>query len=211
MSETSMSEPVGADASPKRRQVLLAAEELFLVLGYGAVSMDQVARKASVSKATLYAHFPSKDVLFAVIVADKGTDNVLGDDLFPRDVTDLRAALEAIGLRMLRFMLRDRTLAIYRIALAESARFPELGHAFHQNGPQRFCDRFCAWLAELRQFGLVDTPDPVVAANQFMALMRSGVFLRRSLSLPPEASEAEIMATVSAAATTWLRAYAIQV
>jgi hypothetical protein len=44
-----------------------------------------------------------------------------------------------------------------------------------------------------------------------MALMRSGVFLRRSLSLPPEASEAEIMATVSAAATTWLRAYAIQV
>ncbi len=208
MSETNVIDSAVIEASPKRRQVLLAAEALFMAQGYGAVSMDQVARKASVSKATLYAHFPSKDALFATIVADKGTDNVLGDDLFPRHVVDLRAALEAIGLRMLRFMLRERTLAIYRIALAESARFPELGHAFHQNGPQRFCDRFCVWLADLQIQGLVETPDPVMAANQFMALMRCGVFLRRSMSQPPEPTEAEIVSTVTSAAATWLKAYA---
>jgi len=41
------------EASPKRRQIVAAAEALFLAQGYGAVSMDAVARRAGVSKATL--------------------------------------------------------------------------------------------------------------------------------------------------------------
>jgi AcrR family transcriptional regulator len=196
-----------AEISPKRRQVSEAAERLFLVHGYGAVSMDQVARTAGVSKATLYAYFPSKDVLFATIVGDKGADNPLGPELFPDTVDDLRQALEAIGLRMLRFMLRERTLAIYRIALAESARFPELGTAFYESGPCLMIERFSTWLGMLRDRGQVRADDLVVATNQFMALMRSGVFLRRSLSMPPEASEEEIHATVAAAAETWLKAF----
>ena len=194
--------------SLKHRQVLDAAERLFLVHGYGAVSMDQVARTAGVSKATLYAYFPSKDALFATIVGDKGIDNPLSPEMFPDVVPDLRAALETIGHRMLRFMLRERTLAIYRIALAESARFPELGLAFYQNGPDLMVERFSGWLAKLRDQRLIEAPDLVMATHQFMALMRCGVFLRRSLSVPPEASEAEIDATVRAAAGSWLRAFA---
>ncbi len=201
-------EPAPADMSPKRRQVVDAAEILFLAQGYGAVSMDQVARKAGVSKATLYAYFPSKDALFAHIVACKGMDSPLADDLFPAEVSDLRAALEAIGARMLDFMLRDRTLAIYRIALAESGRFPELGRAFYENGPYRFTIRFSTWLEQLRAKGLVEVDDIMLATHQFMALMRCGVFFRRSLSLPPDADAEEIRRTVAGAADTFLRAFA---
>ena len=57
--------------SPKRRAILNAATELFAARGYGAVSMDAIARAADVSKATLYAHFESKDRLFATIVQDR--------------------------------------------------------------------------------------------------------------------------------------------
>jgi TetR/AcrR family transcriptional repressor of mexJK operon len=195
------------ETSPKRLLVLRAAESLFLSQGYGAVSMDAVARAAGVSKATLYAHFPSKDVLFATIVADKGEDNPFGPDLFPTDVADLRAALEAIGFRVMEFMLRERTLAIYRIALAESARFPELGRAFYDNGPRRFGEQFSNWLTTLISQGQVRPANTEIATHQFMAMMRSGVFLRRSLAVPPEASSEEIHATVTAATDTWLRAY----
>jgi hypothetical protein len=128
--------------------------------------------------------------------------------LFPLGVTDLRMALELIGDRMLDFMLRERTLAIYRIALAESARFPELGRVFYENGPHQFSRRFQVWLEHLRDRGLVDVADSSTATHQFMALIRCGVFLRRSLSLPPEASPEEIKTTVRAAADTFLRAYA---
>ena len=68
---TQTSEVLGdcaADGSPKRRQIVDAAQALFLAHGYGAVSMDAVARTAGVSKATLYAYFDSKDQLFATIV-----------------------------------------------------------------------------------------------------------------------------------------------
>ncbi len=192
----------------KRAQITEAAEALFLAQGYGAVSMDQVARKANVSKATLYAYFPSKDVLFATIVGDKGIDSPLGEEMFPEIVEDLRTALEAIGQRTLRFMLRERTLAIYRIALAEAGRFPELGRAFFENGPCKMTARFVTWLGILRDLGLIETNSLEEATHQFMALVRSGVFLRRSLALPPEASEAEINSTVQAAVGTWLKAYA---
>jgi TetR/AcrR family transcriptional repressor of mexJK operon len=208
MSEALLADSASAaDASPKRRQVLDAATEMFLAHGYGAVSMDAVARAANVSKATLYAHFASKDVLFASIMRERGLTNKLDDTLFPTHVADLRAALEAIGLRVTRFMLQERTLAIYRMALAEAARFPELGRAFFDNGPGKFCTWGQHWLGLQQAAGLVRQADLGVATQQFMALLRSGVFLRASLALPPAPGEAEIAATVRAAVDTWLRAY----
>lgn len=203
-----LTEPeTGADGSPKRRQVLEAAEKLFLAHGYGAVSMDAISRDAGVSKATLYAHFASKDQLFATIVCDRGVSITMEETLFPEHVTDLRPVLEGIGQKVLRFMLRERTLAIYRIALAESSRFPELGRAFFDNGPQRFCTRVQAWLAKQQAAGLMRGCNIATATQQLMALLRSGVFLRVSLGLPPDPNDAEIDATVSAAVDTWLRAF----
>ena len=70
------------DAEPPKRQAILnAATELFVARGYGAVSMDAIARAADVSKATLYAHFESKDRLFARIVSDACQENITPGDL----------------------------------------------------------------------------------------------------------------------------------
>src|SRR5579863_8488986 len=109
-------------ASPKRRAILNAATDLFAARGYGAVSMDAIAREADVSKATLYAHFESKDRLFATIVQVACLEHILPADEFPDEATPDEemgdreigndAALQVIGKRMLRFFLRDRSLAI---------------------------------------------------------------------------------------------------
>ncbi len=195
------------DASPKRKQVVEAAEALFLANGYGAVSMDAVARSAGVSKATLYAYFASKDQLFATIVSERGVVAQIEDLLPDGPVDDLRAAMLRIGERVLRFMMSARTLAIYRITIAESVRFPELGAAFHAAGPQRFCDRVGGWLAVQQNAGLVRADDLEIATQQFMALMRSGTFLRATLGLQPAATEQEIVSTVAAAVDTWLAAF----
>ena len=196
-----------ADISPKRRQIVAAAEALFLAHGYGAVSMDAIARAAHVSKATLYSHFASKDALFAGIMRETGSDNPIQMDLFPADVPDLRAQLARIGQSVLRFMLRDRTLSIYRVTMAESARFPELGRVFYENGPHRFCERFCAWVGEQVAAGRLVAGDVPTASHQFMALLRSAVFLRATLALQPPPSQDEIDQTVDAAVDTFLKAF----
>jgi TetR/AcrR family transcriptional repressor of mexJK operon len=191
----------------KRRQMLEAATALFIERGYGAVSMDAVARAAGVSKATLYAHFASKDALFATIIGEACRSNLVAAEFYPADVEDVAAALTAIGGRVLRFLVDPQRLAIFRVVISESVRFPELGAAFMENGPAAFRDRFVDWVATQTRAGRLNAEDPKLAAEQFMALLRSGIYLRASLSLPPAPTEAEIDATVNAAVGTFLKAF----
>jgi TetR/AcrR family transcriptional repressor of mexJK operon len=195
--------------SPKHRAILTAATDLFAARGYGAVSMDAIARAADVSKATLYAHFESKDRLFATIVQVACLEHIMPADELPDDATpdgelEDDAALRAIGTRVLRFFLRDRSLAIHRLVIAESVRFPELGRAFYENGPVAGGKRLAAWMAG--RPGLV-VPEPEVAAEQFIALLRAGLYLRATLGLGPEPTEAAIDTAVTAAVGTFLRAF----
>lgn len=196
-----------SSSSPKRRQILQAAEDLFLAQGYGAVSMEAIARRADVSKATLYAYFTGKDALFSCIVADKGRENLLDESLFPEEEIDLRATLLTIGLRLMRFLQRSRTLALQRVVIAERARFPELGRIVYRNGPARFVARMAPWVALLGQRGLLRPCVPEVATQHFLALVRGDLFLRGALGMTPAPTEAEIAASVEAAVDAWLRAY----
>jgi TetR/AcrR family transcriptional repressor of mexJK operon len=194
--------------SPKRQMVLAAASELFMQQGYGATSMDAIARAAGVSKATMYAHFASKDLLFATIVNEACRDNMVVGDFLPDEAPDLEAALTDLGGRMLRFLLEERALAIHRVVIAESVRFPELGRAFYDNGPRLFRDMFGGWLLRQQAAGRLLVPDAAVAAEQFVGLLRTGLHTRATLGLAPPPTQNEIDATVTAAVSTFLKAYA---
>jgi AcrR family transcriptional regulator len=202
-----MSAQLSIEISPKRQAVIEAAAKLFMAHGYGQVSMDSVAREAGVSKATLYAYFASKDQLFATIVQEGCRDNIVVGLFLPDDATELSDALTSLAGRMLRFLLGPRALAIHRVVIAESVRFPELGRVFYENGPALFQDVFTPWLLRHQAAGRLRRHDPAVAADQFVGLLRSGLFVRAVLGLTPPPTEAEIDATVTAAVTTFLRAY----
>ena len=167
--------------SPKRKVILEAATELFMAHGYGAVSMDAIARAAGVSNATLYAYFTSKDQLFATIIREACLQSVSPHDPLPADATDVRAALLAFGGRLLRFLLEPRSLAIHRVVISE-------------------------WLADQAAAGRLAVPDPITAADQFLSLLKTRPFLRASRGLPPP-TDAEVEAVVTSAVATFLKAY----
>ena len=54
----------------KYRRLMEKAKELFIQFGYKAVSMDQIAEAAGISKATIYNYFPSKEELFMKVMRD---------------------------------------------------------------------------------------------------------------------------------------------
>lgn len=192
--------------TPKRRAMIDAAEQLFLAHGYGDASMDAVARLAGVSKATLYAHFTSKDVLFATIVGERGMMQTFEETELPAEIDDLGASLIRIGHLWLGFMMRPRTLAIYRIAVAESLRFPELGRAFYLNGPLKTHRRFAEWARGLQARGMIEAADLDSASSQFFALLRGLMFMRATLAVDPPDME-ELDAGVRDAVQTWLKAF----
>lgn len=192
--------------SPKRQQILDGAADLFIAHGYGDVSMDAIARAAGVSKATLYAHFGSKDQLFATIIGEACQSNFAIKE-FLTDDPDVRTTLSRLGTRMLSFLLEERALAIHRVVISESLRFPELGRAFFEGGPKTFIRVFGDWLASHAHAGRLRLDDPARAADQFVGLLKCGTWTRAALGVPPPPDQAEIDATVSAAVETFLRAY----
>jgi TetR/AcrR family transcriptional repressor of mexJK operon len=193
--------------SPKRAGVLEAATALFMAQGYGAVSMDAIARAAGVSKATLYAYFSSKDQLFATIIGEACHQNMAGATNLPGGETDLRAGLVDFAGKLMRFLLEDRSLAIHRVVISESVRFPELGRAFYDNGPGLFRRLFGEWLKAQSEAGRLSVSDPILAADQFIGLLRGGVYLRATLGLGHPA-DTEIDAAVTSAIDAFVRAYA---
>src|SRR3954447_19497686 len=52
----------------RRRQLLAAAQEVFVAQGYHAAAMDEIAERAGVSKPVLYQHFPGKLELYLALL-----------------------------------------------------------------------------------------------------------------------------------------------
>jgi TetR/AcrR family transcriptional repressor of mexJK operon len=197
--------------SPKRQAVLDAAATLFMAQGYGAVSMDAVAREAGVSKATLYAHFASKDQLFATIIGEACRSKIAAAEVLTRadvgSTSDVGEALREFGVRMTRFLMEPMTQAIYRVVVAECVRFPELGAAFYESGPAHFLRFFSEWLGEQMRAGRLRDADPAVAAEQFVALIRGSMNLRATVGLPVNDDDATVERHVANVVDTFLRAF----
>src|SRR5262245_32812284 len=123
-----MARPGRADL-PKRVAVLEAARELFLADGYAAVSMDRIAARAGVSKATVYAYFAGKEAAYAegleqlskeLVASFEDPENLLGRP---------EVALTAFGAHVLRLLLRPDAVATFRLA-AENGRLAGLSAKF---------------------------------------------------------------------------------
>jgi len=54
--------------SARRKQLLEAAQEVFVAQGYHAAAMDDIAERAGVSKPVLYQHFPGKLELYLALL-----------------------------------------------------------------------------------------------------------------------------------------------
>ena len=60
--------PVRLPRSARRKQLLAAAQEVFVAQGYHAAAMDDIAERAGVSKPVLYQHFPGKLELYVALL-----------------------------------------------------------------------------------------------------------------------------------------------
>src|SRR5258705_7717365 len=136
----------------KAGKILEAARRVFMTDGYGAASMDAIAKAAGVSKATVYAHFSGKDQLFAAIIAQQcrvhSAIPTLDDERAAPEET-----LRALGRKFADLVLSPEVLDLYRIVVSETARFPELGRTLYETGPKRGIGRLAEYLQLLTNRG----------------------------------------------------------
>ena len=60
--------PTRLPRSARRKQLLAAAQQIFVAQGYHAAAMDDIAERAGVSKPVLYQHFPGKLELYLALL-----------------------------------------------------------------------------------------------------------------------------------------------
>ena len=116
-------------------QVLAGARDVFMAVGFEGASVDDIARKAGVSKATLYSYFPDKRILFmevAKIECNRQADQAL----YELDLNaPMREILGQITAEIVSFFTSSFAQRIFRICVGESERFPEIGRQFYESGP----------------------------------------------------------------------------
>lgn len=191
----------------KYDQVLDGARVVFMRDGFDRANVDDIVRVAGVSKATLYSYFADKRLLFyevARLECDRQAALGLCED---DSIGPVDAALYHLAGRITRFFLSDFGLQIYRICVAESHRFPELGQRFYASGPGLLRERLSAILHGYVARGVLVIDDIEMAANQFCDLCKSDLFARRLCGLIAAAPEADIDRVAMQAAITFHARY----
>jgi AcrR family transcriptional regulator len=160
----------------KRRAILDAATQVFLSEGFAGASMDAIAAAAGVSKPTVYNHFGDKQQLFAQIVQDMigGITEPFYDQIV--DLSDdggLDKNLRELAALLLTAVMQPQNLQLRRLVIGEAGRFPELGRAYEQEGPQRAINALTTAFQRLAAKAQLRLEDPELAAAQFNYLVVS--------------------------------------
>lgn len=206
-------EPISARAErgeQKCAQVLAGARAVFLASGYEGASVDDIARTAGISKATLYRHFPDKKALFIAVVDQECRRQAEHHPALCDSSRPIAAILTDLARDSVNFGLGTFAQGIYRVAVAESERFPHIGEIFYQSGFERNRQRLAPLLIAADARGELCVPDPDFAAHVFFAISKADLFHRRLFNIGerpgPEAVERHARMTVE----TFLRAFAYQ-
>jgi len=118
---------VRSEQKPARERILDAAMQAFMELGYGETSTLEIATRARVSKRELYTLFGSKQAMLADCIADRVQHMQLVPALpQARDRETLAEILVHLGAAVLREVLHPDVMGVFRLAIAEAQRAPEV-------------------------------------------------------------------------------------
>jgi AcrR family transcriptional regulator len=191
----------------KREAIIAAAKELFFTQGYSGVSMDDIVARVGGSKATLYAHFPSKDDLLMALVTE-ATVGAVGDALRSGPDKDFSVFLRTYGRVAMRWRTSSDIVGLERLAASEALRFPEFGRTCYEQGvlPNRrlAAKMFAAAMAD----GQLRRADPLLLTDQFMGMCSGWMWRLQIWGVTGTPTASEINARVDAAVQTFMHGFA---
>ena len=162
--------PIRSD-DDTRRLIIEAASQEFRANGYAATCMNSVAQRAGISTKTLYRLMATKAELFTNVISDRIGRFILAIDDEVLDALDPPAALERILIAYGTLTLDPETIAINRLVIGESDRFPEIATTFYEGAIMRTGRAIEGWLRRQRERGHLRFDDPEVAAGMLRGMM----------------------------------------
>src|SRR5882724_9722969 len=204
----SLGATAAAADSVKRRQIIEGARTVFLTQGFDAASMSDIARKAGVSKGTLYVYFKSKDELFEAITEEQC--GMQAERVFELDNADhdVAAVLSRLGSTFAQFMCNRSTSPI-RTVIAIADRMPEIGRQFYETGPAVGIAKLSGYLRAQVDAGVlaIDAEDCDIVASQFLESCLSTTFKPVLFNFAPPPPRERIDHVVAISVRAFMKAY----
>jgi len=160
-------------------EIVEAALEVFAEKGFAAAKLDDIARRAGISKATLYLYFETKEEIFravaqaAVVSLLEALESSAEPSAAPFAELAPRLLSRAAGM-----MKGGRVPSIARMVIGESRNFPDLARIWHDDVVARVIGRITGIIARAVARGEVAPGDPRLHAFSLMGPMVMAMLFR---------------------------------
>ncbi|MDB5637598.1 MAG: TetR/AcrR family transcriptional regulator [Bradyrhizobium sp.] len=205
---TAKPRPEDADGTPARARILDAAFAAFMERGFAETSTLEIATRAHVSKRELYALVGSKQEMLAACIGERAKRLQMPADLpEPHDRETLARVLEAFGTRLLHEISDPTVVAVFRLAIAEAVRAPEVARALNAIGvaPSRAALREV--MNRAQSAGLL-SGEPAEMAEHFAGLLWGNLMTGLLLCVAERPGPREIARRARVATAALLQVYA---
>ena len=180
-----------SDESPIRKRILEAAFAAFVERGYAETSTREIASRAHVSKRELYGLIGNKQQMLAACITERAARiQLVAQVPVPRDRKILARVLVHFGTRHMSEVTDQTTIVVFRFAIAEAERTPEIALALDSIGREASRAALRQVLLQAKSSGLLGG-DPVEMAEQFLALLWGNLMITLLLGIarPPSSNE----------------------
>lgn len=190
----------------KRREILLAAIDLFTEKGYEGTSVDDIALVAGVSKQTVYSHYGNKQTLFALAVEAKCRESGMDPDLIDPEIPP-EVMLLKMGQQFVRLLISPEAVRVHCVCTSSAETHPELGRLFFEHGPQQTVQVVADYLASQHERQRLHIEDPLQAAWQFLCMLKGEAQMRAQFNLKGQPKK-ELDDYIKSSVDMFIRAYA---
>lgn len=196
----------------KRQTILDAALAEFLEHGYLGAGMDRIAARAAASKVTVYAHFADKRALFeavftyAIAEAERSTASLAAS---LAESSDLARDLRMFARAHAGAVTQPHVVQLRRLIIGEAGRFPDMARAWYRGAPERGHATLARVITRLAARGLVDAPDPLLAAQHLNYLILSIPLNEATFAVREHQDQADLHRWADEAVRVWLAAYGV--
>ena len=194
-----------SDAAAVRGRILTAAFEAFQERGYAATSTLEIATRARVSKRELYALVGDKQKMLIAAIGHRAK-RLQAPANMPalRDRATLAHVLTVFGAQLVREVTDPTVVAVFRLAIAEAGRAPEVAHTLDSLGRETSRAALRQIMTQAREAGLIDGRPPELA-EQFSGLLWRDLMVSLFLGVAERPSPRAIDARARDAAEAFLR------
>ncbi len=196
-----------ADETPVRQRILDAAFSAFMERGFAETSTLEIATRARVSKRELYALVGSKQEMLSACIGARAKWLQTPADLpEPHDRDTLARTLAIFGIQLLREVSDPTVIAVFRLAIAEAVRAPEVARALNSMGVETSRAALREIMSRARSAGLLGG-EPSEMAEHFAGLLWGNLMTGLLLRTGDRPTPREIARRANGAAAGLLQLY----